>query len=97
MLCLTCNKARLGVKLREPTGELAMFEEIWKERWHHCVNCGSNLGDELNVVFFAHIKSKGAHPELRLEKDNIQLLCFTCHRLYDQGTKAQYKLRSKNN
>lgn len=29
--------------------------------------------------FFDHIISKGARPDLKLDPDNIQLLCVDCH------------------
>jgi len=63
-------------KLRKPTGELAMFLEIWNEMGtpRNCEHCGRP-----QLVFrvdcFAHIKPKGTHPELRLKKDNIWFSC----------------------
>ena len=38
------------------------------------------------VRFFAHVLSKGAFPELRLDKENIEILCFPCHWRYDHET-----------
>lgn len=99
-LCYECNRARLIAK-RKPmkkgkrtTGEKDLFIQIWAERPHLCVNCKKNLGDEPRTFFFSHIQSKGAHPEKRLDKTNIQLLCFDCHREYDQGTRLKFELRS---
>jgi len=80
---------------RKVTGEAAMFAEIWKERPHVCINCREYLGGAAKPHFFSHIKSKGAHPELRLVKSNIQLLCKMCHWLFDQGTKQQFNARKK--
>jgi DNA-directed RNA polymerase subunit RPC12/RpoP len=96
-LCFHCNQKRLAMK-RKPwkkshktTGEKDLFIEIWAERPHHCVNCKKNLGTEPRTFFFSHIKSKGAHPEKRLDKTNIQLLCLQCHQAYDHGTQQQFE------
>ena len=56
-----------------------MFEEIWNERPHICVDCNKVLGDVARVHYFSHIKPKGKYPELRLKKNNIDILCFDCH------------------
>lgn len=85
---------------REPTGEAEVFREIWNERPHECQHCGKSLGNIPKAHFFAHIKSKKQHPELRLEKTNIWILCWdlgkqkeNCHYLYDFGTKAEFEAR----
>jgi|688.fasta_scaffold410246_2 5-methylcytosine-specific restriction endonuclease McrA len=96
-LCFHCNQKRLQAKrkpyryVKKATGEKEMFLEIWSERAHICTNCQKTLGAEPYTFFFSHIKSKGAHPELRLDKSNIQLLCFDCHKEYDQGTKERFE------
>lgn len=72
-----------------------MFLSIWAKRPHFCINCKCFLGHLIMAHFFAHIKSKGAYPELRLVEENIMLLCFICHRAYDQGTKDQFNLLTK--
>lgn len=99
-LCGDCNYKRLHggqsryavARARQPkkqkrrsTGELAVFREIWTERPHVCNRCGRPLGEELKVSYFSHIKSKGARPDLRLDKNNIELLCTACHREYEFG------------
>ena len=66
-------------KPKKPTGERELFLQIWNERPHYCVKCQKFLGHEPKVYFFSHKKSKGSHPELRLVKDNIELLCEECH------------------
>lgn len=72
-------------KMRRATGELALFKEIWAERPHICTHCGKRLLEPLKPIYFSHIKSKGAHPELRLEKSNIELTCEECHQKYEFG------------
>jgi 5-methylcytosine-specific restriction endonuclease McrA len=103
-LCNICNRKRLDSgkeikplkrKFPKPTGEKPLFLAIWAIRPRLCTNCGDGLGDEPKTFYFAHIKGKGANPELRLEPSNIRLLCFECHRIYDQGTEEQFKKRAK--
>jgi hypothetical protein len=76
---------------KKPTGELAMFKEIWEEREHICNKCRTDLGDEPNIGYFSHIKSKGAHPNLRLIKTNVELLCLDCHHIWDHGDRNKLK------
>lgn len=72
-------------RYRKNTGELALFKEIWNERQHVCARCGQILPEPMRVHYFSHIKSKGAFPELRLCKTNIELLCINCHQKYEFG------------
>lgn len=83
-------------KKYKPTGEAEMFKQIWEERNHICTNCRTLLGDEAQVWFFAHIKSKKKFPELRLVKSNIMLHCLKCHHEYDNGTHESYAKRFKD-
>jgi 5-methylcytosine-specific restriction endonuclease McrA len=75
-------------KLRPATGELALFKEIWVERPHICTHCGKRLLEPLKPIYFSHIKSKGAYPELRLVKSNIELTCEDCHTKYEFGARS---------
>lgn len=106
-LCNSCNNERKGLKTpvngfkskfnlsrkRKPTGERELFFEIWNERPHYCEHCGSYLGDEPRVYFFAHEKGKGAHPEERLNKDNIHLWCLECHNAHDFKSREEFLKR----
>jgi hypothetical protein len=78
-------KERSKPKKHKKTGELDLFVEIWNERPHYCVKCSKWLGSYLKPIFFSHTKSKGAYPELRLVKTNIELLCVDCHWIYEFG------------
>lgn len=80
---------------RKKTGESALFKEIWEEREHICINCKVYLGEEPIVHFFSHRKGKGANPELRLDKDNIDLLCRDCHYARDFQGKDKFNKRTK--
>lgn len=96
-ICSECGKEIKPIKRKspKPTGERELFMAIWAIQPHSCTNCKVYLGEEPKTFFFAHIKGKGANPELRLQPSNIRLLCFECHRIYDQGTKQHFINRGK--
>ncbi len=70
---------------RKSTGEAQLFKEIWMERPHICSHCGRQLSSPMRAGYFSHIHSKGARPDLRLCKDNIELLCLECHARHEFG------------
>lgn len=70
-------------------GELELFKIIWEEREHICLHCSSPLGDELAVHFCSHIYPKSIRPWLRLDPDNIELLCYKCHHEHDFGKRKE--------
>lgn len=87
----------------KPTGEKALFDEIFTEREHKSFISDINLEvfvDKLYVNLFAHVIPKNGTPRLkfknkadvdkylRLNKANIVLLTPREHMLYDQGTDA---------
>ena len=81
-MCRYCwgkNYAKPYRYKKKPTGEKELFLKIWDARERICVKCGDNLGQEPLAQYFSHIKSKGSRPDLRLNPDNIELLCFDCH------------------
>lgn len=80
---------------RKSTGEKELFFEIWNERIHICSNCKIHLGNEAKTFHFSHIKPKSTHPELRLNKNNIQLLCYDCHYAHDFQGKEKFAERKK--
>jgi 5-methylcytosine-specific restriction endonuclease McrA len=59
--------------------------EIWASRPHVCDNCGKNLPATPIKSFFSHLLTKGAHPELRFDPENIVLSCVPCHNLWEFG------------
>lgn len=75
---------------RKPTGEKELFLSIWLKRPHICENCTIYLGEEPKTFYFSHIKSKGAHPELRLDENNIELLCLECHQAWEFNREKYY-------
>lgn len=59
-----------------------LYKEIWEERqvsgFCICEECGKGIY-EPKVHNFAHVKSKGAYPELKYDKTNIKIKCYKCH------------------
>jgi len=80
---------------RKSTGEKELFMQIWNERDRRCSNCHAFLGWEPKTWNFAHIKPKSTHPELRLSKENIALLCWDCHYALDFGGKEIFNKRKR--
>ncbi len=78
---------------RKPTGEKALFEQIWAERRPFSYLTGLPLTQHYHsakrVNMFAHILAKGKYPRYRLKKENIVLLTPYEHWLFDQGTEEQ--------
>jgi len=69
--------------------ELDFFKEIWRERSHYSEVSGEYLG-VFSPVYFSHLLTKGSHPELRLDKENILLMTFEEHRLWEN---YQHKIK----
>lgn len=77
-----------------------LYAEIWDEREHKCANCGYPIYYPV-VHNFSHIRSKGARPDLKFDKNNIEILCSTvnrnsgvgCHELHHTNPK-KYKERT---
>lgn len=81
-LCKECDKETT----KERRGDLqSLFLEIWGERPHYCAECNSYLGEEPLAIFFSHNHSRGARPDLKMDKNNITLLCRECHYKHDFG------------
>lgn len=82
------SKPKSALK-RKPTGEKAVFEQIWKDRPHVCESCAKHLGNEAIATFFSHIIAKGQRKDLMLYTDNIVLECPDCHNVWQHGRVEQ--------
>lgn len=96
--CVQGNQERLNEK-KEPkkaSGQLTLFEEIWKERERVCFVSGRKLAESPQkdmgrwVSCFSHILPKGSFPKFMLRKDNIVLLSPSKHN--DWHTKGKLEL-----
>jgi len=72
---------------RKPTGELEFFKKIWQEKtkWF-CQNCNKPLSKDLSVSYMSHIIPKSKEPKLRLDRNNIKVICAPCHSTWEFGT-----------
>jgi len=80
-----------------------LYKEIWQDREHRCANCGYPIHKPIAHVF-SHKRSKGARPDLKYDKSNIELLCSTwirqddkrgCHELHHTNPNKFKKRSSK--
>ena len=60
-------------------------EEIWNSRVHVCDNCEKRLPATPVKANYSHLLTKGSHPELRYDPENIVLSCYDCHNLWEFG------------
>lgn len=77
-------------KNRKPTGEMAVFEEIWSIRPHVSQISGEDLGDILDVSYFSHILPKGQnkYPHYKLDPRNIILKTKDEHYMWEHCKSA---------
>lgn len=69
---------------------------LWETKAHVCEECGCGLGDEPRRYYFSHILSKGAHPKLRAELKNFNILCLKDHQEWEVGDRESMKIWEKN-
>lgn len=79
------NKGENGFK--KPTGELAVFKEIYVEQKGCCKITGKKI--DFHPDCFMHILSKGAYPNFRLYKKNIWFVEDEIHYLYDNSSQEK--------
>lgn len=71
------------------------FKSQWERLPHFCLECGIELPG-YSASFISHILSKGAHPALRHDPDNSQILCFSHHQQWDFGNRKIMKIWAGN-
>lgn len=102
-LCPTCNRLKDPVKgprtvkerppaksysKRAPTGELALFRQIWADRLHVSQVSGKPI-EEFDVSCFMHALNKNTYKRFRLDPRNIFLVRKEEHHAYDnEGREA---------
>ena len=74
--------------------EKKIFLEIWNERSHSCIECSRKISRP-SAINFSHYLSKGAFPELRFEKKNIDILCSDCHFRFEFNDRKNMKIYSE--
>ena len=84
------EKAKKVYKFKsKPTGEYALFQEIWEERGPYSQISGEFLG-EFNICFFSHILPKGQnkYPKFKLKKENVVIKSFDEHYNWEHNKKS---------
>lgn len=71
--------------MKKKTGELEAFKKIWAKRPHESEVSGELLY-RFSPAYFAHVLPKGAYPSYRLKEENIVLMTFEEHQLFDHYT-----------
>jgi len=66
------KRTKLKKKFPKKTGELELFNHIWKTREHKCEVCEKDvIRVDGGVGMFSHILSKGADTSMRLDEENV--------------------------
>lgn len=81
-----------------------LFLYIFNIKPHECEECGIPLSDifedaDGNIVAmyrFSHILGKGAFPEFRHNRLNMNILCLECHQVWEFGDKKKMKIYKDN-
>lgn len=75
-------------RLKDEWSETELFLEIWWERSHSCVDCGKILNTP-KAHNFDHRIPKSAGKKYRMDKSNIDIVCFADH--FKRTTGLNYK------
>jgi 5-methylcytosine-specific restriction endonuclease McrA len=92
--CVSCERARKkakegeNLKRRMQKPWKLLCPKIWASRPHRCIECQAQLVAPL-AIHFSHVLSRGSHPELAADPDNIVLHCAKCHRKWEAGKKDE--------
>lgn len=72
------SKTKLKRNNNNKSPRVRFRRALFDDRGHRCELCGKELPESMLTVH--HIKKRAEHPELRYDKENVQLLCLECHR-----------------
>lgn len=78
---------------------VTVFAEIWEEREHVSQVSGAPLNfhfDPGMFFVFSHLHSRGACPALKLSKENIWLMTFHEHEIWEHYKEDLRKLAEKS-
>lgn len=88
------KRTQIKKKFKKPTGEKALFDEIWEEREHKCQVTGKPIY-EFDIRLFSHILSKGAYGTYRLDKRNIWIVTPEIHHIWEFGDRSHPMFEKK--
>jgi 5-methylcytosine-specific restriction endonuclease McrA len=89
-------KAQIPARQAELQKQWAFFMDIWDNSPHFCRSCSTPLGDEARSYHFDHLLEKARYLELKFEKDNILLVCLSCHSRKTDGHPTEKHLEYIN-
>lgn len=79
-----------------------LYKEIWDNRPHVCEVCNKDI-PYMVAHNFSHIHSKGARPDLKYDKRNIQIWCSSvqrkgrgCHELWSTDPEGFWERANKH-
>ncbi len=94
------------IKKRKETlrKDRALYLHIFNTKNNECEECSKQLPSEFEneegkiiyIAQYSHILSKGAFPEFRHHKLNINRLCLKCHEKWEFGDKKNMKIFNSN-
>ena len=78
---------------REPTGELVIMKAMWDNMKEHKSFINSEPIHVFNVRNFAHVlpKAQNRYPKFKLYEDNIKLLTYEQHDMWDNGVREDLR------
>lgn len=73
-----------------PENDQKFYQWMWDISQHWCEECGTPLKSYWSG-YISHIKTRGAHTELRYDPLNVNILCNKCHSKWETGTSKDRK------
>lgn len=71
------------------------YRFCWKVYPHICQECMKPL-HEYSAVYVSHILTRGANPELAHDPRNVNILCFRCHSVWENGRRENMRIYLSN-
>lgn len=76
-------------------GNNRFYRWVWDHKPHVCEESGNPLY-EYRSEFVSHILSRGAHPDMRWDPRNTNILNGFWHREWEKGNRRNMKIYHKN-
>lgn len=67
------------------------YRWIWEHKPHYCEECMRPLR-EYSSVYCSHILTRGAHPEFAYYPENVNILCFEHHNMWEYGDRKRMRI-----
>lgn len=74
-------------------------EDFYKFCWsvypHYCEETGRPLL-EYSASYISHILTRGAHPDMRYDPRNVNILCYQMHEKWEFGNRKEMRIYERN-